>query len=121
MIRHYPYRLSLILPLLFFCTELSAQVPEKTDSLNDEKGKIVEKLESQKEKSGFGKFIYKTLVKKPKSAEKISEDIQQRAIPFSEAEGKIIRNIQINTHDPFGYSIENPEMQPDKFLSLIHI
>lgn len=116
MIRHYLYRLFLILPLLLIVAELQAQIPEKTDSLTDKKGKIVEELESQKEKSGFGKFIYKTLVKKPKSTEKISDDLQQRAVPFSEAEGKIIRNIQINTNDPFGYSIENPEMQPTKFI-----
>lgn len=116
MIRHYPYRLFLILPLLFFCTELSAQVPENNDSLKDDKGQLVKKLEKQKDRSGLGKFIYKSLVKEPKSKDSGKVDIQKRPEPFSKAEGKIIRNIQINTHDPFGYSIEDPEMQPTKFI-----
>ena len=86
MIRHYLYRLFLILPLLLIVAELQAQIPEKTDSLTDKKGKIVEELESQKDKSGFGKFIYKSFVKRPKPTNSGKEEIQERPVPFSEAE-----------------------------------
>jgi len=112
----FKYRLFLIFSLLLILTELQAQVPENTDSLNDKKGKIVEELESQKNKSGFGKFIYKTFVRSPKSTNSGREELQERPVPFSEAAGKIIRNIHINTYDPFGYSIEDSNAQPEKFI-----
>lgn len=116
MTDQFKFRLLLSLPLLLIFMKLEAQVPVTSDSLKDEKGAIVEKLESKKNKSALGRFFYKSLVRKPKTVENRKVDIQKRPAPLSDAEGKIIRNIKINTLDPFGYSIENPEAQPKKFF-----
>lgn len=107
--------------MLFLLTspQLYSQLPEKQDSAKPSGDIIVEKLEDGKDKSAFGKFIHKMLVRKPKSAGARTEKLVERNLPFDEAQGKIIRNIQINTMDPFGYSIEEPESGPEQFIEKV--
>lgn len=102
--------------LSLIAMKLNAQIIRKIDSAENSRGQIVEKLESSKNRSGFGKILNKLFVKTKKKPDDLHEDIQKRDKPFSKAEGKIIRNISITTFDPFGYSIDDTEEIPSKFL-----
>lgn len=101
--------------LVFLIPKLNAQIITETDSLKTQKDGLVEKIVNEKERSGVGKLIRRLFVKKSGSSS-TKKEVQQRILPFSEAEGKIIRNIEINTLDPFGYSIEDLDRVPDKFI-----
>lgn len=77
-----------------------------------------EKLENYKSKNKFNRFIHRLLVKKPKTKKgvrttKANDDSE---INYAQFEGKYIRNIQVKTYDPFGYSLTNSEQQPEKFI-----
>ncbi len=83
---------------------LAQQKPVKKDST-----KIYSDIETYSNKSKFTKFLY-SLIFKPvadPSKKKTKKKVYKRLIqkPYSAFEGKIIRNINIETLDPFGYSI----------------
>lgn len=115
MTKSFRYQIILLLLSLIFSHQLSAQVITN-DSLDNKKGAIVEILESNKQKSGFGKLMNKLFVKKSKSSSTPNRGVLQRENPFNIAEGKVVRSIHINTMDPFGYSIDNPDRTPDRFF-----
>lgn len=70
----------------------------------------------QKERSGFNRLVHKIFVKKKSSAESNTNAIVVQEFPYDLAQGKIIRNIHINTRKPFGYSITDSSKQPEKFV-----
>jgi len=99
------------LTILFFALILSndfafaQQKPVVKDST-----KIYSEIESFSKRGKFTKFMY-SLIFKPvaptshqkKGKKKVYKKLIQK--PYSTFEGKIIRNINIETLDPFGYSI----------------
>lgn len=117
------YRFLIILISILTYSQLNAQLPENNDSVKNEKNIKSKDQKESKDKNGIYRFIQKTLTKKSKPKE--IEDIQKRPLPLSGAEGKIIRNIKIHTSDPFGYSIDDPNSEPERFLekagNMIHI
>jgi hypothetical protein len=101
--------------LLFFlaCINSTAQV---TDSGNDSI-KIYKKIEDYSKRNKFNQALYKLLFKSNRKSSASSTD-QRNAYfnkkSFERYEGKIIRNINITTLDPFGYSVDNYSNEPEK-------
>jgi hypothetical protein len=104
----------LLIYYLFFCISLPAvaqQTQVKPDSIE-----VYKKIESFSKKGKFTGFIY-SLVFKPAvliSSKKKHPEIRQ--LPYSKFEGKIVRNINIVTLDPFGYSVNDTEEIPQNIL-----
>lgn len=79
--------------------------------------KVYKDIEKFSKKSKFGKFVHRLLFKstrKSKPSKKASTQRYYLKKAFDKHEGKIIRNINIETLDPFGYSVDNTKDQPDK-------
>ncbi len=81
------------------------KTPAKKDSTN-----LYKNIESFSKRSKFTKFIYRlvfkpvaAITKKKKGKKKVYKKLIQK--PYSSFEGKTIRHINIETLDPFGYSI----------------
>ncbi len=85
---------------------------------------IYSDIESFSKRGKFTRFIY-SLIFKPvahKSAQKKGKKkVYKKLIqkPYNTFEGKIIRNINIETLDPFGYSIGDTIFRPPNFLSRV--
>ncbi|MFW5831029.1 MAG: hypothetical protein ACOCVA_02175 [Prolixibacteraceae bacterium] len=79
---------------------------------------LYENIETYSERSGFTKFMFRLFFKPvaPAPAQKI---LNKRLIqnPYSFFEGKIIRQINITTLDPFGYSIGDTISASLNFIS----
>jgi hypothetical protein len=83
--------------------------------------KLYKDIESYSDRNKFTKFVYgmvfkslePPIVKKKKSRKKFNNLIQK---PYSTFEGKIIRNINIETLDPFGYSIADTIKKKQSFI-----
>lgn len=86
---------------------IAQQTPAKKDSTH-----IYENIEAFSKQSKFTKFLYRIVFKpvNPATAKKkakkkgYKKPVQK---PYSAFEGKIIRHINIETLDPFGYSISD--------------
>ena len=105
---------------LFICMAMSVsaqKTPVKKDST-----KIYKDIETYSKKGKFTKFIYQLIFKpvaslssKKKAKKKIYPKLIQRK--YSAFEGKTIRNINIETLDPFGYSVTDTLVASQNFLS----
>jgi hypothetical protein len=99
--------------LLFSVFTLSAQVspPKK------EVPKVYKDIQTLSNKSGFSQFVHRLLFKST-STKTPSKDIdkQKKELQklYDKSECKIIRNIYIETLDPFGFSSDNEERKPEK-------
>ncbi|MDI9257588.1 hypothetical protein QHT84_09190 [Flavobacterium sp. YZ-48] len=100
---------------------------QKTHSGNDSV-KVYNNIEKLSKKSNFNKFVYRLLFKSNRKAKVTSGTKRKRFIikkSFDRNEGKIIRSINIETLDPFGYSVDNYKDQPEKgferFGNRLHI
>ena len=102
-----------LLLLLLTCHVCQAQVK---NSGNDST-KVYKKIEDYSKKTKFKKFIYRLLFKS-KRVETTSQKNVRKAFfikkSFDRCEGKIIRKINIETLDPFGYSVDNYKDEPEK-------
>ncbi|WP_264521930.1 hypothetical protein [Flavobacterium sp. N1994] len=90
--------------------------------------KVYKKIEDYSKKSKFKKFIYRLLFKSQRSETKSQKNVRREFFikkSFDRNEGKIIREIRIETLDPFGYSVDNYKDEPDKgfekFGNRLHI
>ena len=88
-----------------FSFYLQAQVKKENDS-----ARMYRKIEKYSQKTKFGKVMYK-LIFEPTSIKK-SNIIRKPKNRFKIYEGKIIRNINIITLDPFGYSEVDTTRKP---------
>lgn len=120
----FKYRYLLVLFLLVTCVH--AQQPQK-NSGNDSV-RVYKKIEDISKKSKFNKFIYRMLFKARRSETKSQKKARQQFFikkSFDRNEGKIIREIRIETLDPFGFSVDNykdePEKGFEKFGNRLHI
>ena len=101
--------------LLLLCVFQFSQAQEK-NSGNDSV-KVYKKIETLSKKSKFNSFVYKLLFKSNRksgpsaNAKKKKINIKKS---YTRGEGKIIRNINIETLDPFGYAVDNTTDVPDK-------
>lgn len=110
--------------LLVSCTSSTAQtVMPKKDST-----KVYKDIENYSKKSGFGKFVYRLIFRSTRISKPSQRKLHKIAIlkkKFDKHEGKIIRNIYIETLDPFGYSSDNdldkPEKGFERFGNAVHL
>jgi hypothetical protein len=84
--------------------------------------KIYSDIESFSKKGRFTKFMYSLIFKPVVSSstqKKVKKKVYKKLIqkPYSVFEGKIIRHINIETLDPFGYSIGDTIFREPNFLS----
>lgn len=93
------------------------QTPAKSDSAS-----LYKDIESYSKKSKFTKFMYRlifkpvaTILPKKKIKKKVYNKLIQKS--YSAFEGKTIRHINIETLDPFGYSVSDTLVAPRNFLS----
>ncbi len=92
------------------------QQPAKKDSIH-----LYKEIQSYSGKSKFTKFMYSLIFKpvspgsaKKKSKKRVYKKLIQK--PYSAFEGKTIRHINIETLDPFGYSIGDTIKPSQNFL-----
>ncbi|HNP33452.1 MAG TPA: hypothetical protein PKN96_09175 [Flavobacterium sp.] len=112
--------------LLFF---LACQVchSQEKNSGNDST-QVYKKIEDYSKKSKFKKFIYRLLFKSKRSQTAFQKNARKKFFikkTFDRNEGKIIREIRIESLDPFGYAVDNYKDQPEKgfekFGNRLHI
>ncbi len=107
-------KITLLFTILFLsCNLLSAQEKiVKKDSV-----KVYRDIEKFSKKSKFSKFIYKLIFRKLPS-KKVPPKKKPKKIVNTLAgfEGKIIRKIDIETLDPFGYSITDTIDRPGRWI-----
>ncbi len=96
-------------------------IAQKTPAVKDS-AKVYKDIESFSVKRKFTKYMYQMLFKpvavnsqKKNDKKKVYKKLIQR--PYSAFEGKIIRHINIETLDPFGYSIADTIVRPPNFIS----
>lgn len=117
------FRLFFLVSLLC-CQTMSAQeIPAKKDSI-----KVYKNIEKYSKKSKFTKFVHKLLFKSTRKTTPSKKAQKKRFLlkrAFDKNEGKIIRNITIETLDPFGYSVTNPNEKPnnsvERFGNKVHL
>jgi hypothetical protein len=114
----------LIVVLFLGCQIMTAQ--QKTP--NKDSIKVYKDLEKYSKKSGFGKFVHKLLFRTTRATKVSQKNLRKKYLikkSFDKYEGKIIRNINIETLDPFGYSVDNPADVPnkgfEKFGNALHL
>jgi hypothetical protein len=103
--------------LLFFCLAgIEAQAQVK-NSGNDSV-KVYKKIETYSQKSKVKSFIYRLLFRSNRKSAPTSANTNRKRFfikkAFDRSEGKIIRNITIETLDPFGFSVDNYKDVPEK-------
>ncbi|TBX68792.1 hypothetical protein EZL74_08350 [Flavobacterium silvisoli] len=111
--------------LLFLASQpMQAQVK---NSGNDSV-KVYKKIENYSQKNKVNGFIYRLLFRSQRKTTPSANTTRKRYFikkSFDRNEGKIIRNINIETLDPFGYSVDNykdtPEKGFEKFGNDLHI
>lgn len=107
------FRYLIIFFVLFSCHISMAQDTTKTK----EETKKYSKIQVYSNKNKLTKFIYKLIFEPIYKAETNKNSFKKvRKTSFANYEGKIIRNISINTFDPFGYSANDSTEIPQNFF-----
>lgn len=82
---------------------------------------LYKNIESLSKRSGFSRFIYR-LIFKQSSTDSVKKAVKKKGYkkliqkPYSAFEGKFIRNIDIVTLDPFGYSATDTAVAKQNFF-----
>ena len=110
--------------LFFTCQICNAQ---EKNSGNDSV-KVYKNIEKISKRSKFNKFIYKLLFKAKRVETASQKNARKKFLikkTFDRNEGKIVREIRIETLDPFGYSVDNYKDEPnkgfEKFGNTLHL
>ncbi len=114
--------------VLFLFAFLPCQAQKKEVNSGNDSVKVYKKIEDISKKSKFNKFIYRLLFKSQRGDGHSPKKARQQYFikkSFDRNEGKIIRQIRIETLDPFGYSADNykdePEKGFEKFGNTLHL
>lgn len=114
----------LCLTILFVNQSVFAQVTPQKDTIEAKSGiserdeRFLNSMDRYRNKSKFNKFIHKLFIRNPKTkkATATTNKFGDSQKSFKDDEGKIIRNIEIESHDPFGYSLTDSTEIPNSFL-----
>lgn len=101
----------LFLSLLFFfiCQTAVAQVTRVPRDTT----KVYSYIEKYSKKRKFTKFVHRLIFRPTqKTSAKRKKETRPQTNEFAKFECKIIRHIDIETLDPFGYSLDNPDRKP---------
>ena len=110
---------------LFLATLLSLNIGfSQAKSVKQDTTQVYQKIEAYSKKSKFTTFLHKLIFEPSKI--KTSNPIRKREPKvYTKYEGKIIRNIHIETLDPFGYSVSDSTNKVgnwgERFGNQIHI
>jgi hypothetical protein len=105
-----------IISFLISDLAFAQQTPAKKDSTS-----IYKNIEAYSRQSKFKTFLYRSIFK-PATPETKNKNVRRRTYknliqkPYSIFEGKIIRNIDVVTFDPFGYSVSDTIVADQNFL-----
>ena len=105
-----------IISFLISDLAFAQQTPAKKDSTS-----IYKNIEAYSRQSKFKTFLYRSIFK-PATPETKNKNARRRTYknliqkPYSIFEGKIIRNIEVVTFDPFGYSVSDTIVADQNFL-----
>lgn len=105
----------IFLLLFFIC--LTTQAQKKVIHSGNDSVQVYKKIEQNAKKTKFKRLVYRLLFKSKRSETKSQKDAQKEFFiqkSFDRNEGKIIREIRIETLDPFGFSVDNYKDQPHK-------
>jgi len=109
--------------ILFLGTiALSDFASAQLDTIKTDSTQLYKNIESYSKQSKFTGFIYR-LIFKPVTPDSKNKEVKKKAYkrliqkPYSTFEGKIIRNIDVVTLDPFGYSASDTTVRKQNFLS----
>ena len=103
--------------LLFFLTYINSLAQVKISG--NDTIKVYKKIENYSKKNKFNQAIYKLLFKSNRKSSASSTDKRNAYFikkSFERYEGKIIRNINIETLEPFGYAVDNYKDAPEKSI-----
>ena len=117
---------------LLFCTCMAAQdKPVQNDSVKEKRDEMYKDIQQFSKKSKFTKFVHKLIFKPVREKEPSYSRRKERTrtpemvSQYLGYEGKIIRNINIETLDPFGYSVNDTTQKPgnwvEKFGNNVHM
>lgn len=104
----------------FFCVPCALYAQEferKKDSTERETKKQYEEIKEKTDEDDgkIGRFLRKVLTKDP-NRKSVSSKEEENKPNFNNAQGKIVRNIEIVTLDPFGYSVSDTAREPEKWI-----
>lgn len=115
-------KLLLLLVLLAAAPVFAQVTPTQADSIKEKRDEMYKNLQDISKKKKFTKFLHK-LVFKPvqEKAPAINRKKTKARTPemqstYRNHEGKIVRRIDIQTFDPFGYSISDTTQKPNNWL-----
>jgi hypothetical protein len=79
--------------------------------------RVYRNIENYSQKRGFTKFLHKLIFKPVTTKQKVKKNTFQKIKKkgYAEVEGKIIRDINIATLDPFGYSEIDSTKKPNRW------
>jgi len=112
--------------LIFFLISIyvSNSAFAQHDTIKKDSTLLYKNIELYSKRSKFNKFMYGLVFKsiatkssKIKAKRKAYKKLIHK--PYSSFEGKVIRNINIETLDPFGYSIGDTIVAPPNFISAV--
>src|SRR5690606_7971658 len=114
----------LCLTFMFLNQSVWAQITPEQDTVKTENQisekdeKFLESMERYKNKSKFNRFIHKLFIRNPKTkkAQSTTDRFGESQKSFKNVEGKVIRNIAIETYDPFGHSLTDSTEVPNSFV-----
>lgn len=102
--------------LLFFFLATTSGMSQEKDSTE-----VYNKIQEYSQKRKFTKFVHKLIFQpiKSRNSGKVVRVKNMKPLNLKKFEGKIIRNINITTLDPFGYSETDTTRKPTRKLSII--
>lgn len=117
-------KIKLLLLLAFIAVgPMAAQVtPVKKDTVKEKRDQMYQNLEDYSKRKKFTKFLHKLIFRsvqkqQPSQQRKRTKSkAPEMTVTYDKFEGKIVRKINVETLDPFGYSINDPNKKPDAWL-----
>lgn len=101
---------------LFVVAKVFSQIEEKTnDSIEITNLDLGKELEANKNRNVLLRFLHRIAANQPND----SSSLLYSQRNFTRVEGKAIRNIYIQTREPFGFSISDSTQTPTKFLEKV--
>jgi hypothetical protein len=116
-------KIKLLLLLVFIAVApMSAQTPVQKDTVKEKRDQMYQNLENYSKRGKFTKFVHKLIFRSVKKQElsqrrrKTRDKTPEMKVDYGAFEGKIVRKINVETLDPFGYSINDTTQKPDAWL-----
>jgi len=108
--------------LIFVIISIGDFASAQQDSVKTDSTHLYRNIESYSKRNRFNRFLYR-LIFKPVTPDSKTQGVIRKPYkkliqkPYSTFEGKIIRNIDVVTLDPFGYSAYDTTVVRQNFLS----